>query len=83
MINLVYLIVSPPCRCEAVRHCRWVDEVVAEAPWIVDAAFLEKWEIDYIAHDDEPYPGLGHDDVYKSVKDQGVCNLYMAHYYIF
>ncbi len=29
-------------RCEAVRHCRWVDEVVPEAPWVIDAAFIEK-----------------------------------------
>lgn len=29
-------------RCESVRHCRWVDEVVPEAPWVIDAAFIEK-----------------------------------------
>ncbi len=30
------------CRCEAVRHCRWVDEVVPEAPWVIDGPFIEK-----------------------------------------
>jgi len=58
-------------RCEAARHCRWVDEVVEEAPWVIDADFVEKWEIDYVAHDDDPYAASGHDDVYAYVKSQG------------
>ena len=29
-------------RCESVRHCRWVDEVVPEAPWIITEEFLQK-----------------------------------------
>ena len=24
------------------RHCRWVDEVVPDAPWVIDAEFIEK-----------------------------------------
>ncbi len=59
-------------RCEAVRHCRWVDEVVPDAPWIIDPAFLEKYNIDYVAHDDEPYLSAGHDDVYAFVKTLGL-----------
>ncbi|KAG6818471.1 hypothetical protein H0H93_004718, partial [Arthromyces matolae] len=58
-------------RLEAVRHCRWVDEVVAEAPWVIDEAFLKKYEIDYIAHDEVPYASVDHDDVYAYVKNQG------------
>ncbi|PAV15809.1 choline-phosphate cytidylyltransferase [Pyrrhoderma noxium] len=58
-------------RCEAVRHCRWVDEVVQDAPWVIDADFLDKWEIDYVAHDEDPYAASGHDDVYSFVKAQG------------
>ncbi|KAJ3530651.1 hypothetical protein NMY22_g8484 [Coprinellus aureogranulatus] len=58
-------------RLEAVRHCRWVDEVVEDAPWVITAEFLEKHQIDYVAHDEEAYPGAGTDDVYKFVKDQG------------
>ena len=59
-------------RCESVRHCRWVDEVVPEAPWVLDTAFLEKYNIDYVAHDDEPYLSAGHDDVYAFVKSLGL-----------
>lgn len=58
-------------RCEAVRHCRWVDEVVQDAPWVIDSDFLDKWEIDYVAHDEDPYAASGHDDVYSFVKQQG------------
>jgi choline-phosphate cytidylyltransferase len=59
-------------RCEAVRHCRWVDQVVPEAPWVIDAAFMEKYNIDYVAHDEEPYLSAGHDDVYAFVKSIGL-----------
>jgi len=58
-------------RCEGVRHCRWVDEVVEEAPWVIDADFVDKWEIDYVAHDEDPYAASGHDDVYAYVKSIG------------
>ncbi|KAI0776782.1 hypothetical protein BD413DRAFT_522611, partial [Trametes elegans] len=64
-------IMSHAERCEAVRHCRWVDEVVPEAPWVIDAAFVDKYEIDYVAHDEDPYASSGHDDVYAYVKSLG------------
>lgn len=63
------------CRCEAVRHCRWVDEVIPASPWILNPAFLEKWKIDYVAHDEVPYGAEGHDDVYAFVKQQGVASV--------
>ncbi|KAK0476100.1 cholinephosphate cytidylyltransferase [Armillaria novae-zelandiae] len=58
-------------RLEAARHCRWVDEVVPEAPWIIDQEFLDKYQIDYVAHDEDPYVAEGHEDVYSYVKSQG------------
>ncbi|VDC03171.1 unnamed protein product [Peniophora sp. CBMAI 1063] len=58
-------------RCEAVRHCRWVDQVVPDAPWVITQEFVDKYQIDYVAHDDDPYVSAGHDDVYQFVKDQG------------
>ena len=36
-------------RAESLRHCKWVDEVVEDAPWQVDAEFMEKHQIDYVA----------------------------------
>lgn len=32
-------------RYEAVRHCRYVDELVADAPWTLDDDFLEKHKV--------------------------------------
>ncbi|KAJ2923262.1 hypothetical protein H1R20_g13833, partial [Candolleomyces eurysporus] len=58
-------------RLEAVRHCRWVDEVVEDAPWVIDAAFIEKHQIDYVAHDEEAYQSAGYEDVYGFAKSLG------------
>lgn len=59
-------------RLESARHCRWVDEVVPEAPWIIDAEFLDRFQIDYVAHDEDPYAGYeGSEDIYGLVKDLG------------
>lgn len=39
-------------RCEAIRHCRWVDEVVPDAPWSLDETFLRAKKVDYVAIDE-------------------------------
>jgi len=58
-------------RMEVVRHCRWVDEVLPEAPWNIDEAFLEKWDIDYVAF----APGdAGGEFGYDIVKKMGKIN---------
>uniref|UniRef100_A0A2R5LI04 choline-phosphate cytidylyltransferase n=1 Tax=Ornithodoros turicata TaxID=34597 RepID=A0A2R5LI04_9ACAR len=59
-------------RYEAVRHCRYVDEVVRDAPWVLDDEFLEKHKIDFVAHDDIPYTMGNDDDVYKGIKERGM-----------
>ncbi|KAH9498532.1 Choline-phosphate cytidylyltransferase A [Bulinus truncatus] len=59
-------------RYEALRHCRYVDEVVTDAPWTLDMNFLEKHKIDFVAHDDLPYTTGSADDVYKFVKERGM-----------
>ncbi|KAG9082980.1 hypothetical protein FRC07_014050 [Ceratobasidium sp. 392] len=59
-------------RCECVRHCRWVDEVVADAPWVINQEFIDEHQIDYVAHDEDPYAGSdGSKDIYNFVKEQG------------
>ncbi|KAI9479237.1 choline-phosphate cytidylyltransferase [Coemansia sp. RSA 989] len=58
-------------RYESMRHCRWVDEIITDAPWIVTQEFLDKHEIDYVCHDDLPYASAESDDVYAFVKAQG------------
>ncbi|KAJ7224333.1 cholinephosphate cytidylyltransferase [Mycena pura] len=36
-------------RCEVLRHCRWVDEVLADAPCTLDTSFVLEHKIDYLA----------------------------------
>jgi choline-phosphate cytidylyltransferase len=58
-------------RAETVRHCRWVDEVIEDCPWIVTPAFLKQHQIDYVAHDDIPYGASEGDDIYQPIKVAG------------
>ncbi|RDW61064.1 cholinephosphate cytidylyltransferas-like protein [Coleophoma cylindrospora] len=58
-------------RAETVRHCKWVDEVVEDCPWIVTPEFLDEHKIDYVAHDDIPYGADEGDDIYKPIKEAG------------
>ncbi|KAL8688237.1 MAG: hypothetical protein Q9218_005801 [Villophora microphyllina] len=58
-------------RTETVRHCKWVDEVIPNCPWIVTPEFLEEHKIDYVAHDDLPYGADEGDDIYAAIKKQG------------
>ncbi|KAH6674486.1 cholinephosphate cytidylyltransferas-like protein [Halenospora varia] len=58
-------------RAETVRHCKWVDEVIEDCPWIVTPGFLEEHKIDYVAHDDLPYGADEGDDIYKPIKEAG------------
>ncbi|MCJ1355392.1 MAG: hypothetical protein MMC33_005383 [Icmadophila ericetorum] len=57
-------------RAETVRHCKWVDEVIPNCPWIVTAEFLAEHKIDYVAHDDLPYGADEGDDIYKPIKEK-------------
>jgi len=57
-------------RYEAVRHCRYVDELLVDAPWTLNDNFLAKHKIDFVAHDDLPYGAGGAEDIYKWLKDK-------------
>ncbi|KDP42779.1 hypothetical protein JCGZ_00478 [Jatropha curcas] len=60
-------------RYESLHHCKWVDEVITDAPWVITQEFLDKHNIDYVAHDSLPYAdasGAGK-DVYEFVKKVG------------
>lgn len=59
-------------RYNAVKHCRYVDEIVEGCPWVITPEFIEEHQIDFVAHDDSPYGYGDVDDIYKFVKDQGM-----------
>ncbi|KAK7299799.1 hypothetical protein RJT34_10627 [Clitoria ternatea] len=60
-------------RYESLRHCKWVDEVIPDAPWVINQEFLDKHKIDYVAHDSLPYADASGaaNDVYEFVKSVG------------
>lgn len=61
-------------RYESVRHCKHVDEIIEASPWVLTLEFLQEHKIDYVAHDDLPYPDAtgAADDVYGFVKERGM-----------
>lgn len=66
-----FTVMSEGERYEALRHCRYVDEIVRDAPWVLELEFLNKHKIDFVAHDDLPYNSAGHGDIYKDIKAMG------------
>lgn len=60
-------------RYESLRHCKWVDEVIPDAPWVINQEFLDKNNIDFVAHDSLPYADTSGaaNDVYEFVKAVG------------
>lgn len=58
-------------RYESLRHCRYVDEVCSDAPWVLTPEFLKEHKIDFVAHDELPYGGDDHEDIYHWVKQAG------------
>ncbi len=65
-------------RIEMCRQCKWVDEVLPHAPWIITECntfiyeeFLTKMNIDYVCHDDIPYVTAGIEDAYAECKRLG------------
>ena len=65
-------VMSEDERYEAIRHCRYVDEVVKDAPWVLNDDFLHKHKIDFVAHDELPYTTGSGQDVYKELKEKGM-----------
>lgn len=59
-------------RYNAVRHCRYADEVLKDAPWEYGDEFLKKYKIDFVAHDDLPYPSANTNDIYGDLKSKGM-----------
>lgn len=40
-------------RIASVAGCRYVDEVIPDAPWVTDAAWISKHQIDLVVHGDD------------------------------
>ena len=62
------VIMSEEERCEILKHCKWVDEVVFPGPWILSIEWLQKNNVHYICHDDLPWSTFGVDIYYPFKK---------------
>lgn len=59
------------------ENCKWVDEVVPNAPWVITQEFIDEHKIDFVAHDAIPYvdttgQSANSNDVYDFVKKKGM-----------
>ena len=75
MLSYVLLQVCPEKeRIATVRGCKWVDEVVAGVPYVMSDEYLryviDKYNIDYVVHGDDPCIVDGK-DVYESAVRMG------------
>jgi glycerol-3-phosphate cytidylyltransferase-like family protein len=58
-------------RLELVRHCRWVNEVIKDAPWELTLQFIREKGIDYVAVDE----GSSVDPNYNNARVRGYDEL--------
>jgi choline-phosphate cytidylyltransferase len=60
-------------RARSVRACKYVDEVIEDAPWVITQEFLDTHTIDYVCHDEGSYPSADGTiaDIYAYVKSVG------------
>jgi len=58
-------------RYEAIRACKWVDEVVEDAPYQTQIETLDEYNIDYCAHGDDITTMADGTDCYALVKEAG------------
>ena len=62
-------------RYETMRHCKWIDEIVVDSPWVISEQFVKDHDIDFVCHDDLPYADTsgasGCGDVYLPLKKIG------------
>eukprot|EP00158_Paraphelidium_tribonemae_P002199 Partr_v1_DN25190_c0_g1_i3_m76660 putative Cytidylyltransferase len=58
-------------RYAAVRACKWVDEVVEDAPYFTSVEMLDQYNCDYCVHGDDITTTADGTDCYQAVKDAG------------
>ncbi|KAI8056814.1 hypothetical protein BDF22DRAFT_668064 [Syncephalis plumigaleata] len=58
-------------RYAAVEACKWVDEVVRDAPYVTSLEYLDRYNCDFCVHGDDITTAADGSDCYQQVKDAG------------
>lgn len=58
-------------RLASVANCRYVDEVIPDAPWIFDPSWIEKYDIGLVVHGDD-YSAEGREEIYRVPIEMGI-----------
>lgn len=58
-------------RMASVANCRYVDEVIPDAPWIFDPSWIEKYDIGLVVHGDD-YSAEGREEIYRVPIEMGI-----------
>ena len=59
-------------RYKAVRACKWVDEVVEDAPFVTQLSVLKSHNVDLCVHGDDIITDASGNDCYAEVKAAGM-----------
>ena len=55
----------------SVANCRYVDEVIPDAPWIFDPSWIEKYDIGLVVHGDD-YSAEKRQEIYRGPIEMGI-----------
>ena len=58
-------------RMASVANCRYVDEVIPDAPWIFDPSWIEKYDIGLVVHGDD-YSAEKRQEIYRVPIEMGI-----------
>ena len=58
-------------RLASVANCRYVDEVIPDAPWIFDPSWIEKYDIGLVVHGDD-YSAEKRQEIYRVPIQMGI-----------
>ena len=61
-------------RMKSVAGCRWVDEVIPNAPWTFDPSWIKKYNIDLVVHGDD-YSHEEREFYYKAPIEMGILRV--------
>ena len=63
-------------RCEIIKHCKFVDEVIPDTPYTPSIEILNQYECGFYAHGDDPCFNSEGVDVTLSLKEAGMFKMF-------